>query len=128
MRCVLETHFDRVLPSVLPIDFVTDKLLPCATNGRSHNPDRVGAHRSHRHCDRSAGGYSGISIRSRQKLNEKISKLEAAQSPLVRAGSAQPSPVSSLALAMILISLARTVQRTETRPLEETPVLDERGA
>jgi hypothetical protein len=35
-----------------------------------------------------------ISIRSRQKLNEKISKLEAAQSPLLRAGSAQPSPVS----------------------------------
>jgi hypothetical protein len=35
---------------------------------------------------------------------------------------------SSLALAMILISLARTAQRTETRPLEETPVLDERGA
>ena len=35
-----------------------------------------------------------ISIRSRQKLNEKISKLEAIQSPLVRADSAQSSPMS----------------------------------
>ena len=35
---------------------------------------------------------------------------------------------SSLALAMILVSLARSVQRTEPRPIEENPVLDERGA
>jgi len=35
---------------------------------------------------------------------------------------------SSLALAMILINLARTAQRTEPRPLEENPALDERGA
>ena len=35
-----------------------------------------------------------ISLRSRQRLNEKISKLEAAQSPLTGAGSAQLSPIS----------------------------------
>ncbi|HUS11367.1 MAG TPA: DUF2339 domain-containing protein [Pyrinomonadaceae bacterium] len=35
-----------------------------------------------------------ISIRSRQKLTETISKLQAAQSPLIRAGSVQPSPMS----------------------------------
>jgi hypothetical protein len=35
---------------------------------------------------------------------------------------------SSLALAMILISLARTAQRTEARSMEENAVLDERGA
>lgn len=35
---------------------------------------------------------------------------------------------SSLALALILISLARTAQRTEARSMEENAVLDERGA